>query len=117
VDVVSPKSKVLALYRETVFSLSGETFDMDKANPANSTLILAGVTGLDFRFFDGRDWVQEWDSTDSRNFAPGPFGVEIALTVTNDQGESETFTTAVDLPFARNLKNPQLLAQSTPRPG
>ena len=114
---VSPQSNVLGLYRETTFSLSGATFDMDKADPANSTLILAGVSGLDFRYFDGTDWVQEWDSTDTRNFAPAPFGVEILLTVTNDQGESETFTTAVDLPFARNLKSPQVLARQTPRPG
>jgi prepilin-type N-terminal cleavage/methylation domain-containing protein len=114
VDAVSPESKVLGLYRETVFSLSGGTFDPDKADPANSTLILPGVSALDFRFFDGKDWVQDWDSTDSRNFTAAPLAVAIVLSVTNDHGETETYQTAVDLPLAQTIKRPQVVARPTP---
>ena len=56
---LSPQSPILGLYRETTFSLSGEEFDPDKANPASSVLILPGVSGLDYRYFDGKDWLEE----------------------------------------------------------
>jgi prepilin-type N-terminal cleavage/methylation domain-containing protein len=112
---LDPQSPILGLYRETTFSLSGDEFDPDKANPSNSVLILPGVSGLDYRFFDGNDWVQEWDSTDNRNFSAAPQAVEIALTVTNDAGESERYETAVDLPMIRSVRNPQVVARPTPR--
>ncbi|HSD09869.1 MAG TPA: type II secretion system protein GspJ, partial [Candidatus Binatia bacterium] len=112
---LSPQSTTLGLYRETIFSLSGEEFDPDKANPGSSVLILPGVSGLDYRFFDGTDWGEEWDSSDSRNFTAAPLAVEMALTVTNDAGESERYQTAVDLPMIRNIRNPQVAARPTPR--
>ena len=112
---LSPQSTILGLYRETIFSLSGEGFDPDKANPASSVLILPGISALDYRFFDGRDWVEEWDSSDSRNFTAAPQAVEITLTVTNDAGESERYETAVDLPMIRNIRNPQVAGRPTPR--
>jgi general secretion pathway protein J len=112
---LSPQSPILGLYRETTFSLSGDEFDPDKANAASSVLILPGVSSLDYRFFDGRDWVEEWDSTDNRNFSAAPQAVEIALTVTNDAGESERYETAVDLPMIRNIRNPQVVGRPTPR--
>jgi type II secretion system (T2SS) protein J len=103
------------LYRETIFSLSGDGFDPDKPNLGATTLLLPGVTGFDVRFYDGTQWVEEWDSTDGRSFAPAPFAVQIALTVTNEQGESETYTTAFDLPMMRGLRKPQVAAP-TPTP-
>jgi general secretion pathway protein J len=112
---LSPESPILGLYRETTFSLSGDEFDPDKANAASSVLILPGVSGLDYRFFDGRDWVEEWDSTDNRNFSAAPQAVEIALTVTNDAGESERYETAVDLPMIRNIRSPGVVGRPTPR--
>jgi general secretion pathway protein J len=112
---VEPESERLGLYRETIYSLAGDSFDPDKPNLANSTLIIAGVSGFDLRFFDGQDWVQEWDSTDSRNFAPAPLAVEVTLGVTNEQGENETYETAIDVPLVRYLKGPQFGARPTPR--
>jgi prepilin-type N-terminal cleavage/methylation domain-containing protein len=112
---LSPQSPILGLYRETTFSLSGDEFDPDKANPASSVLILPGVSGLDYRFFDGRDWVEEWDSSDNRNFSAAPQAVEITLSVTNDAGESERYETAVDLPMIRNIRNPQVVGRPAPR--
>lgn len=111
----SPQSANLGLYRETIFSLTGDGFDPDKANPAGSVLILPGVSGLDYRFFDGKNWGEDWDSSDSRNFTAAPEAVEITLTVTNDAGESERYETAVDLPMIRNIRNPQVAGRPAPR--
>jgi hypothetical protein len=108
---VSYESAVLGLYRETLYSLAGDSFDPDKVNPAAAALILPGITSLDFRFFDGNDWVQEWDSGNLRSFAPAPLAVEITLAVANEEGQVERYATAVDLPMARTLKNPQLARQ------
>jgi len=115
VAAVAPNSKVLGLHRETIFSLTGEQFDPDKVNPGNAVLLLPRVTALGFRFFDGKDWIQGWDSTDTRNFAAAPQAVEVTLTVTNDQGESETYETAMDLPMIRNSLNPQIAGRATPK--
>jgi prepilin-type N-terminal cleavage/methylation domain-containing protein len=111
---LSPQSTTLGLFRETIFSLSGEEFDPDKANPASSVLILPGVSTLGLRFFDGKDWEEEWDSSDSRNFTAAPLAVEITLGVTNDAGESERYQTAVDLPMIRNIRNPQVAPRRSP---
>ncbi|MET0152060.1 MAG: type II secretion system protein GspJ [Candidatus Binatia bacterium] len=115
VGAFSPQSG-LALYRETVLSLTGDNFDPDQPNAAASTMILPGVTELDFRFFDGSDWVDGWDSTDSRNFAPAPRAVEIAIGIVDREGNAERYVTSVDLPIVRTLKNPKLVGRPTPPP-
>ena len=112
---VSEDSQVLGLFCETLYALAGDSFDPDKVNPAASTLVLPGVTMLDFRFFDGRDWVQEWDSSNTRDFAPAPLAVEITLEVANAEGELERYATAIDVPLARGLRNPQLARVSGPK--
>ncbi|MGH7822056.1 MAG: type II secretion system protein GspJ [Candidatus Binatia bacterium] len=90
-----------ALFRETVFSLSGQVFDPEEPDPAGTVRLLDGVAGLEFRFYNGREWIQEWDSGDARNYGPAPLAVEIALAVWNAAGEPELFHTAIDLPVAR----------------
>jgi prepilin-type N-terminal cleavage/methylation domain-containing protein len=112
---VSAESPEQGLYRETVFSLTGEPFDPDQPDPANAALILPGVSGFEVRLFDGKEWLPDWDSLDSRNFAPAPYAVEMTLTVVNDRNESETFQTAVDVPMARGLRAPRVVAGPTPR--
>ena len=107
---------MLALYREAVFSLSGDVFDPDKPNPAASMMVLEGVTELDFRFFDGTDWSDSWDSSDSRKFAAAPIAVEIALSTLDRDGKVERYVTSVDVPMSRSLKNPQVVARPAPRP-
>jgi hypothetical protein len=116
VDAIEPSSPVLALYRETVFSLGGDLFDPDKPNPAASTMVLEGVTELDFRFFDGTDWLDSWDSSDSRKYAAAPSAVEIALSTLDQDGKAERYVTSVDLPMSRSLKSPQVVGRPTPRP-
>lgn len=105
-----------ALLREILFSLSGQTFDPDAPNPAATSRILDGIITLEFRFFDGRSWIEEWDSTDLRNYAPLPQAVEISLGMRDSRGEVETFRVAVDIPMARaSAAAPQF--QRTPAPG
>jgi prepilin-type N-terminal cleavage/methylation domain-containing protein len=116
VDAIEPRSPVLALYRETVFSLSGELFDPDKPNPAASTMVLQGVTELDFRFFDGTAWLDSWDSSDSRKYAAAPLAVEIALSTLDRDGKAERYVTSVDVPMSRSLKSPQVVGRPTTRP-
>jgi prepilin-type N-terminal cleavage/methylation domain-containing protein len=112
---ISAESGQPGLYRETLFSLAGGAFDSEQPpDPAGATLILTGVVGFEVRMFDGKEWLAEWDSLDSRNFAPAPYAVQILLTRVNDRGESETFRTAVDLPMSRTLRIPPA-AGSTPR--
>ena len=104
----APDSRRRALYRETVFSLTGGAFDPDKPGAENAALLLPGVSEFDLRYFDGKDWVREWNSTDARNFAPAPLGVEVILTVTDDSDESETYETAIDLPMVRAAQTPRV---------
>jgi len=115
VDTTSEDPREHGLYREAIYSLAGEEFDPDKPNLGATMLLLPGVSGLDLRYFNGKDWVESWDSTDSRNFGPAPFAVEIRLTVMDERGQSETYQTAVDLPTIRTLRNPQTAATPTPR--
>jgi hypothetical protein len=78
-------------------------------------VILEGVTELDFRFFDGTDWLLNWDSSDSRKFAAAPLAVEIALSTLDQRGDAQRYVTSVDLPMSRSLKNPQVVGRPTPR--
>lgn len=104
-----------SLYREMTPSLnaSRDDDDVEKANLATSSLVLENVAGLRFRFHDGDEWVEEWDSKDSRNFAAVPRAVEIALTVLDADGDPETFRTSVDVP-ASKLILPQAGAAGAP---
>jgi general secretion pathway protein J len=111
---MAPKSEQLGLYRQTLFSLAGDSFDPEKADPGNATLVLAGANLFDLRYFDGRDWIEEWDSTDQRKFGPAPLAVEVTLGVTNEQGETENYQTAIDIPLMRYVLEMQLAP--TPHP-
>jgi prepilin-type N-terminal cleavage/methylation domain-containing protein len=114
VDALAPESPRLALYREALFSLSGDSFDADKPNLANSVLLVEDLAGLDLRYFDGKDWQQEWNSIDTRNFAVAPQAVEITLTIVKG-GVAEAYQTAVDLPMARGITNTQVVDTANPR--
>jgi prepilin-type N-terminal cleavage/methylation domain-containing protein len=113
VDLATDDPRRRGLYREALFSLAGQAFDPDKIDVGAAVLLLTGVVELDLRYFDGKDWVDGWDSTDNRNFAPAPYAVQVRMTVLDERGGAETYETAVDLPTIRNLKNPQVRA--TPR--
>ncbi len=80
------------------------SFDPDKPNPAASTMILQGVTELDFRFFDGSDWVESWDSTRFSQLRAGPARREIVLSVADRDGKAERYVTSIDVPMSRRSK-------------
>ena len=108
VDALAPDSPRLGLYREALYSLSGDALDPDKPNPASSVLLVEDVAGFELRFFDGKDWGPEWNSTDTRNFAAAPRAVQMALTIAKE-GSVEAYQTAIDLPMARTLTNKQVV--------
>lgn len=94
----------LVLWRETVLSLSGELFDPDAPLPERSIRIVDGLAGLQFRFHDGNEWVEEWDSSDTRSYAPVPHAVEVALALRDEEGVAATYRSAIDLPIARHAR-------------
>ncbi|MEA2626238.1 MAG: hypothetical protein QOD06_2283 [Candidatus Binatota bacterium] len=98
-----------ALYREAQSSLAGVAFDAERPDPGQTALLLDHIAGLRFRFFDGKEWVEEWDSNDGRRYAKMPLGVEITLLVWSDDEQVESYHTAVDLPMAAELgRGPQV---------
>jgi prepilin-type N-terminal cleavage/methylation domain-containing protein len=66
---------------------------------ARATVFLEDVASLNFRFHDGTDWVEEWDSEDP-NSRHLPRAVRIELALYDATGAIQHFTTAVDLPMS-----------------
>lgn len=77
-----------------------------------STEIAAEVLSLNFRYFDGEEWQESWDSTDSVLL---PTAVEITIAVAVDPDDRpETwrrFTTVVVLPAAGAVESQDLSAE------
>ena len=59
--------------------------------------MVAGIEGIRFRFFDGKEWRLQWAGE------PGklPLAAELSLDLTDGQGVVRTFSTAVELPLAK----------------
>jgi prepilin-type N-terminal cleavage/methylation domain-containing protein len=111
---VSGDSNERALYRETVFSLTGDRFDPDRPQPANTALILPGVVRFEVRSFDGTDWLPEWNSLDPGKFAPAPYAVALTLAVASEGDQTESFETAVEVPMAQGLRTPRVAVPALP---
>lgn len=95
----------LALFRETAFTLSGNEFDRDQPNPQRTVLVLDDVEGLQFRFYDGREWIEEWDSKDPEMRGPAPQAVEISLLLSTGPSQPDVFRTTVDLPMVPRVQD------------
>ncbi len=67
---------------------------------AVATVFLDNVASLRFRFCDGTDWVDEWDSADSTHQVM-PRAVAIDLGLYDEDGVVHHFATAVDLTLVR----------------
>ena len=81
------------------------------ATLGNTDLIATEVVEVQFRYFDGEEWVDEWNSDDEGGF---PAAVEISVVIDNapesadqqqgssqnDSQTSETWRTVVNLPVA-----------------
>lgn len=80
---------------------------VDRDPDGESDSLLAQVRGLRFRFFDGRNWREDWDNTEDRL----PQAVEVVLYLDDTQSDTSrsdrprrddvtAFSTVVDLPLA-----------------
>jgi len=101
------------LRREAMMSAS------DAAARGTATAFLDNVASLSFRFHDGNDWLDAWDSEDRASYRPLPRAVAIDLALYDTAGEVRHFTTAVDLALADTRpgqrRSPEA-GQPTPRP-
>ena len=73
--------------------------DLRSIDDASATAFLDDVASLEFRFFDGRDWHDLWDSED-RNTPRLPRAVAIDLALYDEIGEIHHFATSVDVPLS-----------------
>ncbi len=64
---------------------------------AVATVFLDDVASLRFRFCDGTDWLDAWDSADSSYHGSLPRAVAIDLGLYDEDGVVQHFATAVDL--------------------
>ncbi|HEY2386630.1 MAG TPA: type II secretion system protein GspJ [Candidatus Binatia bacterium] len=102
------------LRREAIMS------SRDALDQAVPTSFVENVASLGFRFYNGTDWLETWDSQDTVNYRPLPRAVEIDLALYDLTGDVHHFTTAVDLALADTLPGPRASgspsAGQSPRP-
>lgn len=65
---------------------------------ARAAVFVENVASLAFQFYDGREWVDLWDSEEAN--ARLPRAVRIDLALYDGAGDIHHFTTAVDLPLS-----------------
>ncbi len=90
----------------------------DALDAAIPTAFLDNVASLGFRFYNGTQWLDAWDSQDTVNYRPLPRAVAIDLGLYDRAGEIHHFTTAVDLALADTLPGPRMSGAgvATPNP-
>ncbi len=89
-------------------------------DPSNQEALAPEVVDLEFQYYDGNEWVSEWDSTENNGL---PLAVEISLTITkpqhaaglgwlsgggssstdanNNNNDTRTYTLLVNIPVAQ----------------
>jgi len=70
--------------------------------------IASGISSLNFRFLNQEDWVSDWTEPSI------PQAVEITLGISNENGSTNTFRTAVAISKKRRAFNPQGSQQANP---
>lgn len=85
----------------------------DALDAAQATAFLDDVASLEFRFHNGTEWVDAWDSEDRANYRPLPRAVAIDLALYDARGDIQHFITAVDLALAEARPGPA--ASGAPR--
>jgi prepilin-type N-terminal cleavage/methylation domain-containing protein len=68
---------------------------------ARATVFVEDVASLSFRFYDGREWLDTWDSEEHNARLPRAVSIDLALY--DPEGEMHHFTTAVDLPLSDHI--------------
>ncbi len=70
---------------------------------ARASVFVEGVASLSFGFYDGREWVDVWDSEEAN--ARLPRAVRIDLALYDTAGDIHHFTTGVDLPLSDRISS------------
>ncbi|MBF6567332.1 MAG: prepilin-type N-terminal cleavage/methylation domain-containing protein [Candidatus Binataceae bacterium] len=93
--VINPQNRQFSML------MRGEQSALLTALTTGNPIPIAGnLISLHFRYFDGANWQESWDSS---SLPPGrqlPGAVSIDLTIADDQGRQLGFSTQVTLPMA-----------------
>ena len=54
---------------------------------SNQEPLAAEVTNIEFQYYDGNEWVSDWDSTENNGL---PMAVEISITITKPQHSTDS---------------------------
>jgi hypothetical protein len=81
------------MHREETTPLSPSASGLEEYELAES------VVGLSFRYFDGKDWAEQWNDADKRKL---PKAVEIQLIIKDRAGQERRFTTQTDIPIGQS---------------
>lgn len=79
---------------------SSATLSEDLQEELRESILVDYVTALNIRYYDGNDWVDEWDMEEEGRL---PSAVEITLSITDadNKGKSLTQAIVVYLPFSK----------------
>jgi type II secretion system protein J len=80
------------MHREETTPLSPSASGLEEYELAES------VVGLSFRYFDGKDWSEQWNDADKKRL---PKAVEIQLIIKDRSGQERRFTTQTDIPIGQ----------------
>jgi len=81
------------MHREETTPLSSSASGLEEYELAES------VVGLSFRYFDGKDWTEQWNDSDKKKL---PKAVEIQLIIKDRAGQVRRFTTQTDIPIGQS---------------
>lgn len=61
------------------------------------------LAGFNLRYFDGNDWIDSWNSDESKAI---PMAVEIKIIMKDGGGREKTFIAITEIPMGRTVKRP-----------
>jgi prepilin-type N-terminal cleavage/methylation domain-containing protein len=100
-------ASVLGVHPERLLRREALMSSREALDAATPTAFLDDVASLAFRFHNGVEWLDAWDSEDRANYRPLPRAAEIDLGLYDDAGEIHHFVTAVDLALADPRSGPR----------
>jgi len=89
---VPESDTAVLMHREETTPLSPSASGLEEYELAES------VVGLNFRYFDGKDWSDQWNDADKKNL---PKAVEIQLIIKDHAGQERRFITQTDIPTSQ----------------
>jgi len=98
---------VLGVHLERLLRREALMSSREALDAATPTAFLDDVASLAFRFHNGVEWLDTWDSEDRANYRPLPRAAEIDLGLYDAAGEIHHFVTAVDLALADPRSGPR----------